>query len=118
MIVEPDVSDAGVAADAGVVARTAPLGGSDPFDRGAAAKAFGEARRRAYACVPHGNVSNYGHVTVVFNGSGHPVSARLDRDPIGIRGTSNAKCIERAFLETRVPPFSGGDVTVGMDLRW
>ena len=92
-----------------------------PFEREAAAgvlsKAAAAARECSGAADPHGT----GRIIVSFAPEGHITSAVIERGltspdgrPTGtdIRGTSVGNCVQSIFRKARVPPFSGGAVSV------
>ena len=85
------------------------LGSGAPFDRGAAAGALGGVS--VQSCRRAGGPTGSGHVKVVFLPSGVVTSAEVD-DPT-FKGTPTGGCIAAKFRAARVPPFEGGNVTVG-----
>lgn len=92
------------------VAEAVPAQGQDaPFDRGAAAGALGGVNLQS--CRKASGPTGSGHVKVVFLPSGVVASAEVDDSTF--KGTPTGGCVARMFRTARVPPFGGGNVTVG-----
>jgi len=85
-----------------------PGQGNVPIDRGAAASAIGT-RRKQVAASCRG--TGAGHVSIYFFPTGEAATAVVDEGDAGARAA--ATCVEKFFLETRVPAFSGPPVSVG-----
>lgn len=82
-----------------------------PFDRGAAARALGNADYRPCATGNLPSTTTPGHVTVTFDPSGRVSSAVVDSPPWA--GTAVGGCVAHVFASVRVPPFAGAPVRVG-----
>ena len=102
-------------------ARTSPVLASD-FDRAAALATLREADARARGCLKEGGLGAPARVAVTFGTDGRAKAARLEKGPqeidsvpnVGLKivGTELGSCVEAAFLQAQVPPFSGAPVTV------
>ena len=79
------------------------------FDRHAAAEALRGVR--VQQCAMPGGPHGSGHVKVTFSPNGAAVRAQADQPPF--TGSKVGECVAHAYLDARVPPFSGSPVTVG-----
>jgi predicted Zn finger-like uncharacterized protein len=86
-------------------------GGSAPFDRGAAAAALGGIADGVASCKKPGGPTGDGHVSITFSPGGTVVSAIVDQPPYA--GTAVGGCVAGKFRGAHVPPFSGGNLTIG-----
>src|SRR5258708_5794769 len=101
-------------------ARTSPVLASD-FDRAAALATLREADARARGCLKEGGLGAPARVAVTFGTDGRAKAARLEKGPqeidsvpnVGLKifGTELGSCVEAAFLQAQVPPFSGSPLT-------
>ena len=92
------------------------------FDSEAAAAALSKATAAARECSGAADPHGKGRILVSFAPDGHVFSAAIEpgglTGPDGrptateIRGTSVGNCVEVIFRKTRVPPFSGANVSV------
>jgi len=88
--------------------------GGAAFDKGAAAKAMGDAANKTASCAKPNGPTGAGHIKVTFDTSGHVISTDLDEGPFA--GTAVGACIQARFREAHIPPFSGKPVMVGKSL--
>jgi hypothetical protein len=65
---------------------------------------------RAKECKADGGPTGPGHASITFSGRGSAVSAVIDEPPYA--GTPVGRCIEEKLKMTRIPPYTGGDLTV------
>jgi hypothetical protein len=84
------------------------------FDRKAAAEAIRAAADRAAACGNTGR-REATRIAVTFAPSGRATTAVIEGDS-SVRGTPLGSCVAREMRNARVPPFSGGLVTVHSSL--
>lgn len=88
----------------------------DTFDRGAASRALREAGERARSsCLRAGAPELPLKVKVTFLPGGEASQATTDAP---LHATPAGRCLERAFLRTEVPPFTGAPRTVSMSFTW
>jgi predicted Zn finger-like uncharacterized protein len=92
-------------------APAAPAGGTEPFDRGAAAASLGNIAASVGSCKRSSGPTGQGHVSITFSPSGRVISAIVDQPPYA--GTSVGGCVAGKFRGAHVPPFAGGNVPVG-----
>lgn len=84
-------------------------GGDAPFDRGAASAALGAAAGSAKGCKKADGPTGSTKVQVTFAPSGRATQAVVGAP---FAGTSVGSCIASTFKSAKVPPFSGGAMTV------
>jgi hypothetical protein len=80
------------------------------FSKSAAIASLGAAAAQAAACKKPDGPSGTGRATVTFAPSGRVTSANVSGGGFG--GTATGGCVASIFRRARVPPFSGGSVTV------
>jgi hypothetical protein len=85
-----------------------PPPSSGTFDRVATAAVLGAID--VQACKKQGGLRGQGSVLLWLDPSGTVSSAQADSGPYP--GTPQGDCIERKFRRARVPPFTGGPVSV------
>jgi len=88
-----------------------PTGGTDPFNRGAAAASIGAILGTLESCKRPGGPTGEGHISITFSPSGTVKAAVVDQPPYA--GTAVGGCIAGKFRSAHVPPFAGGDMPVG-----
>jgi len=66
---------------------------------------------RVQQCATPGGPHGTGHVKVTFSPNGTVARAQADQPPFA--GSKVGECVAHAYLDARVPPFSGTPVTVG-----
>jgi serine/threonine protein kinase len=90
-------------------AAPAPAGPAGPFNRGAAMAQLGAAGGRTASCKRPGGPSGAGHVTVTFGPDGSAAKVNV-ASPFA--GTPVGSCVAGVFSGARVPPFTGGSVSL------
>lgn len=80
------------------------------FDKGAARSALASAAANAATCKIPGGPTGSGKAIVTFAPSGRVTTANVVGGKFG--GTSVGGCVASRFRRARVPPFSGGPITV------
>jgi cytoskeletal protein RodZ len=81
-----------------------------PFNKAAAVGALNSAVGQASGCRQQGDPTGTARVVITFAPSGRVTSANLSGPPFA--GTRTGGCIAATMRRAKVPPFSGGHVTV------
>lgn len=84
------------------------------FDRTAAVAALREVDSKVRLCRTSPSTPETGKVTITFAPDGRASSVTVDGP---LQGTSTGACVAAAFRNAKVPPFSGGPVTVSRTVK-
>jgi hypothetical protein len=98
----------------GAAAPLPPPSERGPVSRGAALSALAAAASRATACSNPDGPSGSARAMVTFSPDGPVTDVSL---PAPFAGTPVGACVVTAFRGARVPPFSGGSVTLPQSFR-
>ncbi|HTJ85077.1 MAG TPA: hypothetical protein VL400_25350 [Polyangiaceae bacterium] len=90
-----------------------PTPPTEPFDRSAAAASLSASATAAKQCPRPPELPAKTNVRLVFSTNGEVRSVSFEPP---YTGTATAKCIAAVFMKSKIPPFTGTDVTVSKPL--